>query len=59
MWNSHNLNQIINILSEIEDVFEKLDVDENCRVIILTGEGKAFSSGLDLKGNLLHNSYRV
>ncbi|KIH62988.1 enoyl-CoA hydratase/isomerase family protein [Ancylostoma duodenale] len=41
------LNQ--KIWSEIEDVFEKLDCDENCRVIILSGEGKAFSSGLDLK----------
>ncbi|EPB70716.1 enoyl-CoA hydratase/isomerase family protein [Ancylostoma ceylanicum] len=41
------LNQ--KIWSEIEDVFEKLDSDENCRVIVLSGEGKAFSSGLDLK----------
>ncbi|ETN69677.1 hypothetical protein RB195_016925 [Necator americanus] len=41
------LNQ--KIWSEIEDVFKKLDIDENCRVIILSGEGKAFSSGLDLK----------
>ncbi|KAL6733420.1 hypothetical protein Aduo_004069 [Ancylostoma duodenale] len=41
------LNQ--KIWSEIENVFEKLDGYENCRVIILSGEGKAFSSGLDLK----------
>ncbi|KAK5982096.1 Enoyl-CoA hydratase/isomerase family protein [Trichostrongylus colubriformis] len=34
---------------EIEDVFEKLDTDEDCRVVILSGEGKAFSSGLDIK----------
>ncbi|KAK6060501.1 enoyl-CoA hydratase/isomerase family protein [Cooperia oncophora] len=37
------------IWSEIEHVFEALDTDENCRVIILSGEGKAFSSGLDIK----------
>ncbi|VDP22243.1 unnamed protein product, partial [Heligmosomoides polygyrus] len=34
---------------EIEEVFKRLDVDDNCRVVILSGEGKAFSSGLDIK----------
>lgn len=37
------------IWSEIEEVFKRLDVDDNCRVVILSGEGKAFSSGLDIK----------
>uniref|UniRef100_A0A7I4Y6C4 Delta(3,5)-Delta(2,4)-dienoyl-CoA isomerase, mitochondrial n=1 Tax=Haemonchus contortus TaxID=6289 RepID=A0A7I4Y6C4_HAECO len=41
------------IWSEIEDVFKKLDADENCRVVILSGEGNAFSSGLDIKDGRL------
>ncbi|CAJ0607602.1 unnamed protein product, partial [Cylicocyclus nassatus] len=45
------LNQ--KIWAEIGDVFEKLDADENCRAIVLTGEGKAFCSGLDLKDGTL------
>ncbi|VDO27545.1 unnamed protein product [Haemonchus placei] len=40
------------IWSEVEDVFRKLDTDENCRVVILSGEGNAFSSGLDIKVTL-------
>jgi 2-(1,2-epoxy-1,2-dihydrophenyl)acetyl-CoA isomerase len=34
---------------ELQDVFKKLKRDDNIRVIILTGEGKAFCSGQDLK----------
>jgi 2-(1,2-epoxy-1,2-dihydrophenyl)acetyl-CoA isomerase len=34
---------------ELQDVFKKLKNDNNIRVIILTGAGKAFCSGQDLK----------
>ncbi|VDL63818.1 unnamed protein product [Nippostrongylus brasiliensis] len=44
---------------EIGDVFEKLNDDENCRVVILSGEGKAFSSGLDIKDPWLMQSVMV
>ncbi|GMT13660.1 hypothetical protein PFISCL1PPCAC_4957, partial [Pristionchus fissidentatus] len=36
------------IWNEIGDVFTKLDTDENCRAVILSGNGKAFSTGIDL-----------
>ncbi|GMT17434.1 hypothetical protein PFISCL1PPCAC_8731, partial [Pristionchus fissidentatus] len=35
-------------LSEIGDVFTRLDTDSECRVIILSGAGRAFTAGLDL-----------
>ncbi|WKX96169.1 hypothetical protein Q1695_012542 [Nippostrongylus brasiliensis] len=47
------------IWSEIGDAFEKLNDDENCRVVILSGEGKAFSSGLDIKDPWLMQSVMV
>merc|ERR1719228_878749 len=34
--------------SEIEDVFTKLDLDPDCRVVVLSGAGKMFSAGVDL-----------
>ncbi|GMR46839.1 hypothetical protein PMAYCL1PPCAC_17034, partial [Pristionchus mayeri] len=34
---------------EFPDVFTKLDVDPNCRAIVLSGNGRAFCSGIDLK----------
>lgn len=40
------LNQ--EIWDEIGDVFAKLDTDQNCRVVILSGSGRAFTSGIDL-----------
>ena len=33
------------LFSEIRSCFEKLDQDLDCRVVVLTGAGKAFSSG--------------
>ncbi|CAJ0577907.1 unnamed protein product, partial [Mesorhabditis spiculigera] len=36
---------------EIGDCFEKLAVDPDCRAVVLSGNGKAFSVGLDLKEN--------
>jgi 2-(1,2-epoxy-1,2-dihydrophenyl)acetyl-CoA isomerase len=37
------------ITYELQAAFKELRKDETCRVIILTGEGKAFCSGQDLK----------
>ncbi|KAF8364255.1 hypothetical protein PRIPAC_91178 [Pristionchus pacificus] len=36
------------IWDEIGNVFNKLDTDSNCRVVILSGNGRAFSTGIDL-----------
>nr|XP_022912234.1 delta(3,5)-Delta(2,4)-dienoyl-CoA isomerase, mitochondrial-like isoform X2 [Onthophagus taurus] len=33
---------------EIKDCFEKLSYDADCRVIVLSGEGKMFCAGIDL-----------
>ena len=37
------------LMSELTKVFEILDVDENTRVIILTGSGLSFSAGGNIK----------
>lgn len=36
------------MLSELVDILETIDVSENIRVVIFTGEGKSFSAGADL-----------
>ncbi|CAG9829905.1 unnamed protein product [Diabrotica balteata] len=33
---------------EIKDCFQKISDDENCRAVVLSGEGKLFTSGIDL-----------
>src|SRR6187549_1271411 len=35
---------------ELQDALKKIQADDNCRVVVLTGAGNAFSSGQDLKG---------
>lgn len=37
------------IKSELQDAFKKVNEDKTVRVVVLTGEGNAFSSGQDLK----------
>lgn len=37
------------ITYELQDVFKRVSKDESVRVVVLTGEGKAFCSGQDLK----------
>ncbi|GMR46634.1 hypothetical protein PMAYCL1PPCAC_16829 [Pristionchus mayeri] len=39
----------LEIWDEIGDVFSKLDTDCNCRAVILSGNGKAFSSGIEVQ----------
>ncbi|MEM0233054.1 MAG: enoyl-CoA hydratase-related protein [Candidatus Nezhaarchaeales archaeon] len=44
------LNAInIKLLSELHDVIEKVKSDPEVKVVVLTGVGKAFSSGIELK----------
>ena len=33
---------------EVGEVFNKLDMDQDCRVVVLSAAGKMFSSGIDL-----------
>lgn len=39
----------IDLCLELKDLFEQVGRDNYCRVVILTGAGRAFCSGLDLK----------
>ena len=41
------------MLADLAELWDRLDVDEECRAVVLTGAGdKAFSSGADLAGDL-------
>jgi enoyl-CoA hydratase/carnithine racemase len=42
--------QIPHLFRDIHDVFKFLANDSNCRCIVLSGNGKAFCAGIDLKG---------
>ncbi|CAF0912692.1 unnamed protein product [Adineta steineri] len=35
-------------LSELKTCFEQLNIEKTCRVIVLTGSGRAFSTGIDI-----------
>ena len=46
----HRLNAItLDLLDELRKALEELELDESVRVVVITGEGKAFSAGLDLQ----------
>jgi enoyl-CoA hydratase len=38
------------LVSAVHDVLDDVDNDQSCRVMVLTGAGRAFCAGLDLKG---------
>ena len=37
---------------EMLEVLDALEVDERCKVLVLTGAGDSFSAGMDIKGVL-------
>jgi feruloyl-CoA hydratase/lyase len=39
----------VEMTQEMVDVFDSLEVDERCAVVVLTGAGESFSAGMDLK----------
>ena len=41
-------------VSELDRVTDLIDRDDNIRIVTLTGVGRAFSSGIDLKLSLIH-----
>jgi enoyl-CoA hydratase len=38
------------LVSAVHDALDEVDADNSCRVVVLTGAGRAFCAGLDLKG---------
>ena len=38
------------LVATMHDVLDEVDADHDCRVVVLTGAGRAFCAGLDLKG---------
>jgi enoyl-CoA hydratase len=38
------------LVSAVHDALDEVDADTSCRAVILTGAGRAFCAGLDLKG---------
>ena len=39
----------IEMAREMVEVFDSLEVDKRCQVVVLTGAGESFSAGMDLK----------
>ena len=39
------------LVAAVHDVLDEVDNDHSCRVMVLTGAGRAFCAGLDLKGS--------
>src|SRR5438093_10082021 len=38
------------LVAAVHDALDEVDADTDCRAVILTGAGRAFCAGLDLKG---------
>jgi enoyl-CoA hydratase len=38
------------LVADLHDALEEIGIDNTCRVVVLTGEGRGFCAGLDLKG---------
>src|SRR5262245_45532417 len=41
------MNPVLN--REMNQVIDALEIDDRCRVLVLTGSGESFSAGMDLK----------
>src|SRR5918999_5114186 len=39
------------LVAAVHEVLDEVDADHSCRVVVLTGAGRAFCAGLDLKGS--------
>lgn len=39
------------LVAAVHDALDEVDNDQSCRVVVLTGAGRAFCAGLDLKGS--------
>ena len=39
------------LVADVHHALDELDADHSCRVVVLTGAGRAFCAGLDLKGS--------
>lgn len=39
----------VGLAEEMNEILDALEIDDRCGVVILTGEGEAFSAGMDLK----------
>ncbi|GMS94033.1 hypothetical protein PENTCL1PPCAC_16208 [Pristionchus entomophagus] len=46
---ANKLNALtLEMWDDIGDVFAKLDTDENCRAVVISGNGRCFTSGIDI-----------
>ena len=55
-----NRPEVLNAIDDrlpklLQDAVEKANADESVRVIVLSGAGKAFCAGYDLKGYVIDN----
>jgi enoyl-CoA hydratase/carnithine racemase len=47
------------LLREFKDALQRIDADNRCRVVVLTGAGKSFCAGLDLRDQANPDSIRA
>ena len=50
---------VLFFLSELKTCFEQLNIEKACRVIVLTGSGKAFSTGKFLLTLLMKSFFQI